>query len=443
MMDILSLIIGVVLGAIIGYLLGSRGSSGGDQEAQIIQLSEDKSRAEGLLDQFKSTIEKNQLELDNLRKENQTLIQSNAEHKSSIHHLKENLDSQEQNLIELQKKFTLQFENMANRIFEEKTRKFTAQNKENLGQLLTPFSERIKTFEEAVKSNQLESTKERTSLTEQIKHLTDLNQKMRSDAQNLTKALKGDNKTQGNWGEFILERILEESGLVNGQEYFTQHTDQNDQGSTVRPDVVINLPEKKHLIIDSKVSLVAYEQYVSSDDDEYKAKALKLHLESLKSHIKGLSEKNYHSSKSLDSPEFVLLFIPIESSFSIAIQADNELYKYAWEKKVVIVSPSTLLATLRTIASVWKQERQTKNAIEIARQAGKLYDKFVGFIADMKKIKQRLEQGNEAYDAAMNKLSSGSGNLIVSTEKLKKLGAKASKALPEDIVENSDSNEEE
>src|SRR5690606_12001606 len=314
----------------------------------------------------------------------------------------------------------------------------TVQNKENLGELLKPFSERIKLFETAVRETQVETAKERTSLAEQIKHLTGLNNKMLEDAQNLTKALRGDNKAQGNWGEFVLERILEVSGLIKDQEYFTQHSDTNAEGNLVRPDVVIKLPEEKHIVIDSKVSLVAYESYVNSDSESERQGYLKEHLLSVKTHIKQLSEKNYQSSIGLNTPEFVLLFVPIESSFSVAIQADNDLYKYAWERKVVIVSPSTLLATLRTVASVWKQERQTKNAAEIARQAGAMYDKFVIFLEDLEKIGRALDTGKKTYDDAINKLNTGKGNLIRRSEKLRELGAKISKHIPEQYLDEDD-----
>jgi len=414
-------------------------NSGNDEKGKNYEtvLSE-KSRLEGLNDRLQNELQQKQNQISEQNKRSDELIKRNSEYETTIKHLRETLDTQQKNLEELQKKFTVEFENVANKIFEEKTQKFTVQNKENLGELLKPFSERIKLFETAVRETQVETAKERTSLAEQIKHLTGLNNKMLEDAQNLTKALRGDNKAQGNWGEFVLERILEVSGLIKDQEYFTQHSDTNAEGNLVRPDVVIKLPEEKHIVIDSKVSLVAYESYVNSDSESERQGYLKEHLLSVKTHIKQLSEKNYQSSIGLNTPEFVLLFVPIESSFSVAIQADNDLYKYAWERKVVIVSPSTLLATLRTVASVWKQERQTKNAAEIARQAGAMYDKFVIFLEDLEKIGRALDTGKKTYDDAINKLNTGKGNLIRRSEKLRELGAKISKHIPEQYLDEDD-----
>jgi len=257
----------------------------------------------------------------------------------------------------------------------------------------------------------------------------------------LAKALKGDNKKQGNWGEIILEKVLERSGLVKGQEYETQFSTNNEQGKRIQPDAVIFLPDNKHIIVDSKVSLIAYEAFVNAASDEEKDKYIKLHLESVRNHVKELSEKDYQTSADFNTPDFVLLFIPIESSFSVAVQADQEIFNYAWDRKIVIVSPSTLLATLRTIASVWKQERQTKNALDIARQSGNLYDKFVGFVEDLEKIGKSIDTSKSSYESAFNKLKTGSGNLIKRAEDIKKLGAKSTKNLPDKLIE-SDSEQE-
>ncbi|MBL4592597.1 MAG: DNA recombination protein RmuC, partial [Flavobacteriales bacterium] len=260
------------------------------------------------------------------------------------------------------------------------------------------------------------------------------NQQMREDAQSLTKALKGDSKVQGNWGELILEKILESSGLIEGEEFETQHSSTNDEGKRLQPDIIINLPENKHIVVDAKVSLKAYEQYVNSSDNDEQKTYLKNHINSVKDQIKNLSEKNYSSAYGINSPDFVLMFMPIESSFGLAMQNDHGLYQYAWDKKVVIVTPSTLLATLKTIKSVWANEKQTKNAIEIARQAGALHDKFVNFVEDMEKIKKSLEQSNTSYDKAFNKLKSGKGNLIDATIRLEKLGVKTKKQLPNEVL---------
>jgi DNA recombination protein RmuC len=257
----------------------------------------------------------------------------------------------------------------------------------------------------------------------------ELNQLISTEASNLTKALKGDNKKQGNWGEVILEKVLERSGLVRDREYRVQASLNNPDGSRLQPDVIIDLPDDKHLIIDSKVSLIAYERLVNCETEEERKLYSKAHVESLRNHVHGLSSKSYHDLYQVDSPDFVLLFVPIESSFSFAVQLDADLFSDAWDKRVVIVSPSTLLATLRTIASIWKQERQNRNVLEIARLSGAMYDKFVGFMADMESIGKNINQTQSVYNSAFNKLVEGNGNLTRTAEKIKGLGAKANKQL--------------
>jgi DNA recombination protein RmuC len=352
-----------------------------------------------------------------------------------IVHLKERLDTQKKEVEDTHLKMEQRFELLANKLLEEKSEKFTKQNSKQLEAILHPFKEKISTFEKKVNDVYQQEAKDRSSLKGEIKTLVELNQKISAEAQNLARALKGDSKKQGNWGEFILEKVLERSGLQKGQEYEVQFSTTNDNGRRIQPDVIVHLPDKKHLVIDSKVSLVAYEQVINAENEAERLEHLKSHLLSLKNHIKGLSEKNYAAAKDIDSPEFVLLFVPIESSFAIAVQEDNDLFQYAWERKIVLVSPSTLLATLRTVASLWKQEKQTKNALEIARQAGGLYDKFVGFIDDMQKIEASIENAEKAYKNAFNKLQSGSGNLIRRAEKIRDLGVKTSKNLPESLKE--------
>ena len=331
---------------------------------------------------------------------------------------------QQQNLEELQQKFTLEFSSIANKILEEKSAKFTAQNQTNLDQILNPLKANIKSFEEKVDKVYKDEALERSELKGVIFQLMDQSKQIQTDANNLTKALKGDNKKQGNWGEVILERVLENSGLVKGREYVVQNSLTNDAGERFQPDVIINLPDEKNLIVDAKISLVAYERMINSDSEEEKTAFLKQHLLSIKAHIDGLSSKSYQHLYQINSPDFVLLFIPIESSFSITVQADTELFNYAWNRKVVLVSPTTLLATLRTIASIWKVDRQNKNVFEIAEEAGSLYDKFVGFLADMEKIGKHIDQTQKAHEEAFKKLQYGSGNLIGKVEKIKKLGAK-------------------
>ncbi|HNW69731.1 MAG TPA: DNA recombination protein RmuC [Bacteroidales bacterium] len=344
--------------------------------------------------------------------------------------LSEKLDTQKAEIEEIQKKFTTEFENLANRILKQNTLDFTATNQKNISDILNPLKEKLSTFEKQVDETYKNSLRDQTDLKAELKKLQDLNINISEEARNLTKALKGDTKKQGNWGEIVLERILERSGLVKGEEYETQFTARNDHGELIRPDVIVKLPDNKHIIIDSKVSLIAYEQFVNADTSEEKDRYAKSHIESIKTHIKGLSEKSYAHTSSLNSPDFVLMFLPIESSFSMAIQQDLELFNFAWDRKVVMVSPSTLLATLRTIESIWKHEKQTQNAIEIASEGGKLYDKFAGLVEDLKRLGSQIDTVQKTFQEANKKLHTGSGNLIGKVEKLRLLGAKSSKNLP-------------
>ena len=339
----------------------------------------------------------------------------------------------DEELAQQQEQLRKDFELLANKILEEKSNKFTEQNKENIKNILNPLQEKILTFEKKVEDTQKESISMHSALKEQLLGLKDLNQQMTKEATNLTRALKGDSKMQGNWGELVLERVLEKSGLEKDREYFVQQSFTRADGTRVLPDVVLHLPDNKKMIIDSKVSLTDYERYVNADEDE-RAIFLKAHLNSIKKHIEQLSEKNYQDLYDIESPDFVLLFIPIEPAFAIAINEDNTLYNKAFEKNIVIVTPSTLLATLRTVDSMWNNEKQQQNAIEIARQAGALYDKFEGLVKDLTGVGKKIDDAKKDYSSAMNKLVEGRGNLITSVEKIKKLGAKAKKSLPENIV---------
>ncbi|WP_285060689.1 DNA recombination protein RmuC [Pedobacter ginsengisoli] len=336
---------------------------------------------------------------------------------------------QELYIAELQQRFKAEFENIANKLLEEKSAKFTEHNRAHLDIILNPLKENIKAFEEKVERVYKSESDERNVLKGVISELMSQSKQIQEDANNLTKALKGDSKKQGNWGEVILERILERSGLVRDREYRIQASLINTDGSRFQPDVIIDLPDDKHIIVDAKVSLVAYERLVSAEHDEEREIHLKHHILSIKTHIQSLSVKNYHDLYQINSPDFVMLFIPIESSFGIAVQQDAELFNFAWDRKVVIVSPSTLLATLRTISSIWKQERQNRNVLEIARLSGSMYDKFVGFLTDMESIGKYMKQSQDAYDKALNKLSTGSGNLSNTSERIRKLGAKATKQI--------------
>ena len=342
---------------------------------------------------------------------------------------RERLADQEKSIGEIQQKFQLEFQNVANKLLDEKSKNFIETNRTNLDILLNPLKENIKAFEEKVDKVYNMEAAERNTLKGVITQLMDLNKLISNEAQNLTKALKGDNKKQGNWGEVILEKVLERSGLVKGQEYRLQASLNAADGLRLQPDAIIDLPDDKHLVIDSKVSLIAYERLVNAETEDDRKLYSKAHVESIRGHVNNLSSKNYHALNQLNSPDFVLLFVPIESSFSFAVQIDAELFSDAWDKRVVIVSPSTLLATLRTIASIWKQERQNRNVLEIARLSGTMYDKFVGFVADMESIGKNIKQSQSAYDSAFNKLVDGNGNLTKTAEKIKGLGAKANKTL--------------
>lgn len=385
---------------------------------------------------LKKESEEWKLELENHRKENTIFVGQLEKAKVEYLNLREKLDTQKAELDDIQKKFTTEFENIANKILEKNSEKFTAANQKNIGDVLNPLKEKINLFEKKVEDTYQKGLKDQTDLRAELKKLHDLNSKISEEANNLTRALKGDVKKQGNWGEVVLERILERSGLNEGEQgYQKQFSDTSETGKRIQPDIVINLPDNKHIIVDSKVSLVAFERAVNAASEEERVAHTKEHLVSLKAHIKGLSDKHYQTASKLNSPDFVLLFIPIEASFSVAIQEDQELFSFAWDMKVVLVSPSTLLATLRTISSIWQQENQTKNAIEIARQGGALYDKFVGFIADMETIGKNLDTTRKTYDSALNKLHTGSGNLVNRAENIKKLGAKTTKELPLNLTD--------
>lgn len=407
-----------------------------DQSRQRAEESEALARLEERTRGLDESLGESRSSVDALRIENTELHAKLAAAGERSRNQEMRLLEQKEELSSIHKKLTAEFENLANRILDEKSKKFVVQNQESLDKLLAPLNERIKDFRERVDKTHEEGLKDRAALNEQLKNLHSLNRQMTEDARNLTTALKGQSKAQGNWGEMILERVLEKSGLVSGQEYVTQASLTNEDGQRFQPDVLIKLPENKHLVVDSKVSLVAYERCVNGDDDVSRERDLKEHVSSLKTHISDLSKKRYESLYEIDSPDFVLMFIPIEPAFTLAMQADDSLFDHAFSLNVVLVTPSTLLATLRTVANIWRQEKQTRNVLEIARRSGALYDKFVGFYEDMEELGKRIGKSQEVYDAAVNKLKSGRGNLVKSVEEIKSLGAKTKKALPRDIIEN-------
>jgi DNA recombination protein RmuC len=413
-----------------------------ENQSLNIELAKAEQYAIGLISEKDSITsllkeEKNRL-LDELIDERSQLAAANQSLESARAYYKsqqEKIQEQKIEVDQIRKDFQLEFQNIANKLLDEKSQKFIETNRTNLDILLNPLKENIKAFEEKVEKVYNMEAAERNTLKGVITQLMDLNKLISNEAQNLTKALKGDNKKQGNWGEVILEKVLERSGLVKDREYRLQASIVGLDGLRLQPDAIIDLPDDKHLVIDSKVSLVAYERLVNAETEEERKLYSKQHVESIRSHVNGLSAKNYHDLYQINSPDFVLLFVPIESSFSFAVQIDAELFSDAWDKRVVIVSPSTLLATLRTIASIWKQERQNRNVLEIARLSGVMYDKFVGFVGDMEGIGKNIKQSQNAYDSAFNKLVDGNGNLTKTAEKIKSLGAKANKQIDQKYVE--------
>lgn len=392
------------------------------------------------LNELRQQIAKTENEREDIRREKEFLNAELTRRNTEYDNLQQLNLKRDEELAQQQEQLRKDFELLANKILEEKTNKFTEQNKENIKNILNPLQEKIQTFEKKVEDTQKESISMHSALKEQLLGLKDLNQQMTKEATNLTRALKGDSKMQGNWGELVLERVLEKSGLEKDREYFVQQNFTRQDGTRVLPDVVLHLPDHKKMIIDSKVSLTDYERYVNAEEDQ-RAVYLKAHLNSIKKHIEQLSEKNYQDLYDIESPDFVLLFIPIEPAFAIALNEDNTLYNKAFEKNIVIVTPSTLLATLRTVDSMWNNEKQQQNAIEIARQAGALYDKFEGLVKDLTGVGKKLDDAKKDYSSAMNKLVEGRGNLITSVEKIKKLGAKAKKSLPENIVKRANNDD--
>ena len=385
----------------------------------------------GLLEGRLSDTEEHKIQL---QQEKEILGNQLVRYESDMDNLRIKNSEQKEEVEKLQEKFTKEFENLANKILEEKSLKFTERNEKNIKDILTPLNEKIQLFEKKVEESQKENVGIHAALKEQLLNLQTQNLKITQEAENLTKALKGDSKMQGNWGELVLERVLEKSGLEKDREYSVQQSFTLNDGSRVLPDVIINLPDGKKMIVDSKVSLTDYERFVNTDDDELQEKFLKDHINSLRRHVDQLSAKKYEDLYEMESPDFVLMFIPIEPAFAIAINNDNSLYNKAFEQNIVIVTPSTLLATLRTIDSMWNNEKQQRNAIEIARQAGALYDKFEGFVSDLTKVGKKMDDAKHEYKGAMNKLVEGRGNIITSIEKLKKMGAKAKKSIPEPIL---------
>ncbi|GAA4900647.1 DNA recombination protein RmuC [Flaviramulus aquimarinus] len=439
MNDSLILILAILISASIGGYLGILFTKL-KSKSEKSTLEERQNQMGLTIDGLKQNLSKIETERENIRREKDFLNTELARKNSEYENLQEQNLKRDKELEERQEQLRKDFELLATKILDEKSEKFTLQNKENIKNILNPLQEKIKVFEEKVDLTQKESISMHSALKEQLLGLKDLNQQMTKEATNLTRALKGDSKMQGNWGELVLERVLEKSGLEKDREYFVQQNFTRDDGSRVLPDVVLHLPDGKKMIIDSKVSLTDYERLVNADDDD-KIQFLKAHVNSIRKHVDQLSDKNYQDLYDIESPDFVLMFIPIEPAFAVVVNEDNTIYNKAFEKNIVIVTPSTLLATLRTIDSMWNNEKQQRNAIEIARQAGALYDKFEGLVSDLTGVGKKIDAAKSDYSSAMNKLVEGRGNLITSVEKLKKMGAKAKKSLPEAIIKRAQEDE--
>lgn len=435
---LLFLLLGLVVGALSAWMLARF-------KSRIDHLPKSEVQAQFVAKEVhEAALQQNDLLRDELISKEEHLReltgQTRAQEQTMLH-LREKSDEQRHEMLRLQERFQTEFENVANRLLEEKSQKFSAHNQQQIGELLHPLREKIKTFEENIERRFVEETRDRVSLKKEIEQLRDLNRQLSQDANNLAGALKGDNKAQGDWGEMQLELLLERAGLHKDIHYSVQSSFSDEDGRQKRPDCIIHLPDNKHLIIDSKVSLTAYERFFSSQEPEEQKKHLAAHVESMRRHIRELSEKNYTSLYQINSPDYLLLFVPLESAFNAALQQDSRIFLDALDRNIVIVTTSTLLATMRTVAFIWKQDKQKRSVMEIARQSGLLYDKFVAFVEDLRSIGQRLDSAQQAYHDAMTKLSDArrpGDTLIGKAEKIRELGAKTSKQLPKELTEGED-----
>ncbi len=420
-MEVLYGIMGLLVGGVVVYLFQSSRQSGKQQYL--------KERVSGL--------EKENLGLEARIKEQDSetirLTRDLAVATTDLKNGKARLEEQKAEINSMQEKFRIEFKNLANEILEEKSKKFTEQNRSNLDQILKPLGEKIRDFEKKVGDAYDKEAQQRFSLKEEVKRLAELNKKIAEDAQNLTRALKGDSKSQGNWGEMILESILEKSGLVRDREYVVQPSFQADDGRRMQPDVVVSYPGNRSVIIDAKVSLTAYEKLVDATSPEIHEKHLKEHLSSIRNHVNELSNKNYLDIYQVQTLDFIMMFLPVEPAYLLAIKEDPEIWNYAYDRRILLISPTNLLAALKMIASLWRQEYQNKNALEIARQSGDLLDKFYALLSDLNDLGNRLKLTQKSYDDAINKLSEGKGNLIRRVQRIEALGAKTKKKLPDNF----------
>ncbi len=469
----ISVIIALLVGAVVGWLLGylpqrSQQQGWSDRwQLRLQELDEQLRASDQQCDQLQQHNTALQVELSACREQIRGLQQRQVQQsereglieqlqtekgmlQAEVREQQVRLETEQQHHIEKLvlleqsgERMQQQFAHLAQQIFDDNSRKFGSQQQQTMQHMLQPLRDQLGDFRRRVDDVYDKEARDRQGLAEQIVQLKQLNLQMSEDAINLTNALKGENKTQGNWGELVLERVLEESGLRRGYEYQIQVSVQDQEGRRLQPDVVIHLPDQKDIIVDAKVSLVAYERYCSSDDATVQQSALREHISSIKRHIKGLSEKAYDTLPEVRSLDFVLLFIPIEAAFLTAIEKDRQLFGDAFERNILLVSPSTLLVTLRTINNIWRYEKQSVNAQEIAKRGGELYDKFVGFVEALEDVGRHLDQTHQAYNTAMGRLTGGKGNLVNRAVALKKLGARTKKTLPAPLVERAAASESE
>lgn len=432
-MEIAYLIIGLFTGIIIGILYSKTKT---DKSHPSIDTSQYVSKE--LYQSEKNRIEK--IETDNRIKQEQigNLKADVSSRDTTIENLNHKIKEEGERLLKQQKQLESQFENMANKILEQKSEKFAQQNQKNIDQILKPLGVKIKSFEESIEDKYVKDQESRAGLAKQISMLQIANQKISQDAVNLTNALKGDSKVQGDWGELQLEVLLEKSGLKKEVHFRTQNSEKDEDGNEKRPDCIIDLPDDKNLIIDSKVSLTSYEQYSNAETEEERKQYLKKHIDSIKNHIRDLGTKDYPKLYSINSPDYVLMFVPIEPALITALQEDAEIFNLGLSKNIILVSTSTLMATMRTVSFIWQQENQKKNVLEIARQSGALYEKFCGFVTDLEGVGKAIDTATKKYESAYGKLYDGRGNLVTSVEKIKKLGAKTTKSISRELLDKSE-----
>lgn len=447
----ISLIIGLFIGIVISFFFTKmimknkieleKEKIENENNVKLLELEKEKSQLEERvkrIGEMELQTSKLNESLESKNSETTELVKKIAELETSIEQERKSAVEKLKLLEESKEELKNEFKNLSNEILEEKSKKFTETNKENIDSILSPLKEEFNQFKKTVAETYDKESRDRTALKTQIDGLKELNEKLGKEALSLTNALKGDSQKQGAWGEVILERVLEESGLHKGREYETQLSFNDDIGKRKRPDAIVHLPTEKDVIIDSKVSIVAYQNYHQTDNENKKEQYLKEHLQSIKNHIKGLSLKNYEDIEEIKTLDYVLMFIPIESAFMLAMENDRELFSAAFEKNIVIVTPSTLLVTLKTIQNIWRYEKQNKHAQEIAKKAGDLYDKFVNFSDSLTDVGTNLDRAKKSYDLAVNRLSTGKGNLISQAQKIKTLGIKTKKEFSSNLVDNSE-----